>query len=65
MGQGGYDLEDLELDEAVITLIQTDIRHQTSDRQTSSEFFVLYCYRGLSSDGLITTLNYEPHCIDS
>ena len=33
-------------DEAVITLIQTsDIRHQG--------FFVLLCYRGLPSDGLI------------
>ena len=43
MGQGGYDLEDLEWDEAVVTLIQT-CRHQS--------FFVLHCYRGLPLDGL-------------
>ena len=51
MGLGGYELgQDLERDEAVITLIQTD-RHQ------SSEFFVLHCYRGLPSDGLMKIIN--------
>ena len=46
MGYEGYDLgQDLEWDEAVITLIQTDIRHHQS-------FFVPHCFRGLPSDGL-------------
>ena len=54
MGLGGYDLgQDLEWDEAVITLNQTSDR-QTDIRHQISEFFVLHCYRGLPSNGLIT-----------
>ena len=53
MGYGGYDLgQALEWDEAVITLIQTT----SSDRQS---FFLLHCYRGLPSDGLINRVKHK------
>ena len=50
--------QDLEWDEAVITLIPQTDRHKDF-------FFVLHCDRGLSLDGLIKAglqLNYKGVC---